>query len=205
MKIILDELFNIIKKQTGLAELPMNPGASGQAIADLESTIQMKLPEDYKDCLKYFNGQTDYYTLLFPPGQLVFLRTEQISEEYHMMLENIDLTFYNEFEDQDRIRSISYHEKRIPIAYYESGFQYIFLDLVPGPKGIPGQLIFNINEAEFVVIASSVQELFSFYLESLKNEAFIIKKQPPEMGEGYWFVDVNNNHVEIEQFLEVKE
>ena len=192
METLLQKLFSILSKQTRLNPLPFNDGCSLSQIIQTEQLLSLKFPEDYKAFLRYCNGQSDPFTLTFPPDQIVFPSLEDVVHLWTELNRNPDDQFFDHFEADGKIRSVLQHPRRIPIAYNEAGGAYVFLDYIPGPHGKEKQLIFNINEVDSVVIEDSFYNLIQNYIQLLEAGKIVVKKQPSEYGKGYWFVSAQD-------------
>jgi cell wall assembly regulator SMI1 len=203
MEELINKLFALISKATGLNQLPFNKGCSTAELKQLEDSLKVSLPDDYKTFLNYCNGQSDS-SLTFPPDQLVFLSAEDIVRLWNDLNEYQNDQFFDQFEFDQRIRAVLYHPRRILIAYNESGGAHLFLDYIPGPNGKSGQLIFNINEVDCVVIADSLYVLFETYVQLLESGQMVVKKQSPDYGEGYWFVSNSDEYIDWEVFQRLK-
>jgi cell wall assembly regulator SMI1 len=193
---LMNTLFSVLSRQTALDPLPFNPRCAESAIDRAQQSLDIKLPEDYKTFLRLHNGQSDPHSLNFPPDQIVFLSIEEVVALWNEVAPYRDDQFYEKFEADDQIRSVLYHPRRIPIAHNESGGAYLFLDYIPGPRGKQGQLIFNVNEVDFGMIAESFSELIKTYLILLETGRAAIKKRPPEHGEGYWFESSEREYID---------
>ncbi len=203
METRINKLFHMISRQTNLDPLPFNKGCSPSEIKQLEYSLNVTLPDDYKTFLERCNGQPGS-ALTFPPDQVVFLSTEDIVRLWNELNRHQDDQFFDQFEFDQKIRSVLYHPRRIPIAYNESGGAYLFLDYIPGPNGKSGQLIFNINEIDSAVIADSLYDLVGTYVQLLEVGKMVVKRQPPDSGQGYWFVSDNDEYINWEVFQKLK-
>jgi cell wall assembly regulator SMI1 len=203
MQDALSRLFQAIETQTGMAELPFAGGADSAEIEKATDETGLQLPKDYKEFLRRHDGQLEDAELYFPPGQLKFLSIVGAMGLWRELKEYEDDEFFDEMEDEGRVRAVTHHSKRFPIAYYESGTQYLFLDYIPGDRGHKGQLIFNPAEASFYVLADSFSVLISDYLKLLEAGTARVVKQPPEYGEGYWFATADGEPLTFERYSEL--
>ncbi len=96
MKTLLQKLFAIIQTQTGLDAPPFNEGCSVSQIEQAEKTLNVKLPKDYRAFLRYSDGQSDFYTLKFPPDQIVFLPVEGVVDLWKELNQYPDDQFFDE-------------------------------------------------------------------------------------------------------------
>ena len=202
---LLQKLFSILANQTHLNSLPFNNGCSESQIIQTEHLLNVKLPNDYKAFLHYCNGQSDSFTLTFPPDQLVFLPLEAVVHLWNELNRSQDDQFFDQFEANGKIRNVLQHLRRIPIATNEAGGAYLFLDYIPGPNGKEGQLVFNVSEVDCVVIEDSVFNLIQTYVRLLETGKVVVRKQPPEYGQGYWFVSPQDRLLNWEAYRSLKE
>jgi cell wall assembly regulator SMI1 len=135
----------------------------------MESTLGVHLPGDYKALLRRANGQRNWSTISFPPDRLAFLGADDVLALWAEMNEYVDNEYFDEFWFDDKIRAILHHPRRIPIAYYEAGQAFLWLDMVPGPNGHEGQLVFNIGESECVLLEDGVGVLLQRYADLLQS------------------------------------
>ena len=188
MEQLVQKLFSILAGQTHLNPLPFNEGCSENQIIQAEHTLNLRLPNDYKAFLRYCNGQSDSFTLTFPPDQLVFLPLEAVIDLWNELNQHPDDQYFDQFEADGKVRSVLQHPRRIPIAHNEAGGAYLFIDYIPGPNGKEGQLVFNTNEVDCVVIEENVRDLIHTYVRLLESGKMMVTRQPSEYGQGYWFV-----------------
>lgn len=160
--------FNLDFKNLGIKS-----GASNEQIDSLEIQIKQRLPESYKYFLGKINGQKND-NFYFLPDQSLLLSIEEIIIEYKAQSEYFEdsLEFYNDFQCADKVRCTVFSETRIPIAGRDG--YYLFLDFDPGPKGAIGQIIYLINECDFVVLAQSFHEFIENYNRLISNNDFKI-------------------------------
>jgi cell wall assembly regulator SMI1 len=158
-----------------LSELGFSEGASGEQIGEVEKLINRPLPDEFKSFLKKINGQHSD-SFYFLPDQALLFSCEEIISEYTGQIEYFEDTieFYNEYQYNDKIRCTVWAEYRIPIAGRDG--YYLFLDFDPGPKGTKGQVIFLINESDFVVLAPSFEDFLDIYNEHMKTKTLQIRK-----------------------------
>lgn len=204
METLLKKLFSILLEQTELEQLPFNDGCSLSEITMTERIVNLELPQDYKTFLGYCNGQSDPFTLTFPPDQLVFLSFEDVVNLWTELNQESDHQFFDQFEADGKIRSVLQHPRRIPIAYNELGGAYLFLDYIPGPNGKDGQLIFNVNEVDSEVIEDNFYNLIESYVQLLISGNMVVRRQPPEFGQGYWFVSSQSELIDWAVYQKLK-
>jgi cell wall assembly regulator SMI1 len=174
-----------------LSELGFRPGANIKEIEEAEILLDFKLPDDYREFLQLCNGQEFHrYNCFFHllPTDLRFLGTNEIVElwteqQKYVTDENIEEA-WDWLQQNDTIRSVIFHQKRIPIADNE-GVASLWLDYIPGPKGISGQLITNYTECDFVVLANTFTQLLQNYAQLI--EKGILKYMSKQAGNGEGF------------------
>lgn len=202
---LVQKLLSILASQTHLNPLPFNEGCSEVQIVQAEHGLNLTLPNDYKEFLRCYNGQSDSFTLTFPPDQLVLLPLESVVRLWNELNQHLDDQFFDHFEADGMVRNVLQHPRRIPIAYNESGGAYLFLDYIPGPNGKEGQLLFNINEVDCVVIEENVRDLIQTYVRLLESEKVIVRRRPSEYGEGYWFVSARGESINWDTYKSLVE
>lgn len=152
-----------------LSELGFSPGASNEEIKAIETVTGQVIPDELKLFLSYINGQNtvDFY---FLPDQVRLFSCQEIIDEWNEEQVYAPDTeeFYNQFHYEDKIRNTIYHSTRVPFASQE-GFGIVCIDNDPGPRGKAGQIIYLINECDFIVLADSFKEFISFYIECMRK------------------------------------
>jgi cell wall assembly regulator SMI1 len=158
-----------------LSDLGFLEGASDEQIDEVEKLIKQTLPDDFKLFLKNINGQLSD-KLYFLPDQALLFSCEEIITEYNGQSEYFEdtLEFYNKYQYKDKIRCTVWSESRVPIAGRDG--YYLFLDFDPGPNGRIGQVIFLINECDFVVIAPGFKDFLNTYNELMKSKTLQIRR-----------------------------
>jgi ankyrin repeat protein/cell wall assembly regulator SMI1 len=183
------------------------PNAPEQDIIEAEKKMAVTFPQDFRESLSIHDGQ-EHTEASWIPGvtqEMRLLPLEEILELWqdfpHPMEDDQEL--FDEASDDGKTRLIPFHPKRIPIAYDETADAYILLDFIPGPAGIEGQLIYNSEDADFVVLANNFRmflELTEQYYK--KHKAHVAawlkavstgdrKKIEKYMNDG---IDINSEH-----------
>lgn len=159
----------------------LNPGATDSEIKDLEASLELSLPSEFKDWYKIANGQpeaSDPLVIYYDMGEVYaffrLLTLDEIERERTFMLKMLadphsgwdDTSFIINCEPR---RSLWWHEGWIPVASDLAG-QYIVMDLAPTSLGIHGQIIaYNHEEGPQDVIADSLLNwLQNFSVEMLQ-------------------------------------
>ncbi len=152
-----------------LDELGFSTGASETEIETIETETGQTLPDELKQFLSTINGQNneDFY---FLPDQVRLFSCEEIIDEWKQEQEYADdsTEFYDQYQNDDKIRCTIYHKSRVPFAGQE-GFGIVCIDNDPGPKGKKGQIIYLIDECDFIVLADSFNELINLYIDRMQK------------------------------------
>jgi cell wall assembly regulator SMI1 len=205
MQSLILKLFSILEGQTGLNPLPFRAGCSDVEIVAAERLFGVKLPDDYKAFLRHCDGQSDAYSLTFPPDQLVFLSLEEATSLWKDLNTDADDEFFDVFDASGLTRNVLQHPGRIPIAHNERGWAFLLLDYVPGPNGREQQLVFNINEVDNVVVENDFASLIRSYVRLLDEGKIVVKKRPPGFGDGYWFVSSNDESIDWTTYKSIRD
>lgn len=80
--------------------------------------------------------------------------------------------YADDYQDEDRIRNVIFHPRRIPIANNLDEESGLWLDFTPGPAGVAGQVIMDITECEFIVLAPTFHAFLARYLELLETGVY---------------------------------
>jgi cell wall assembly regulator SMI1 len=166
---------NIESFGNSLSDLGFQQGAKSDQINEVERVIKRKLPLAFQMFLKRINGQySDKFYFL--PDEALLFSCEEIIAEYNLQMEYFEDTieFYNVYQFNDKIRRTVWSESRIPIAGRDG--YYLFLDFDPGPNGSVGQIIFLINECDFVVLATDFSNFIDLYNELIITRTLQIRK-----------------------------
>lgn len=135
-------------------------GASEAAIAEVERALGVELPADYRAWLQLHDGEDDAKGRIewLPAwGRMlpIAVTLERWRDDQEWAQTDDDETF-GFFQDDDRIRGVVKHAKRIVIAGNRWGDgDNTYLDLIPGPAGIVGQVIVATSECDFEVVGTS--------------------------------------------------
>ncbi len=122
----------------GLASL--NPPATDEQIARLETALGCKLPDDYVSCLKIHNGQDTNVGGLFDGSE--FLSTDEILAQWTVWKDLLDGGEFAGINSNPAsgVRNDWWHAGWIPFTH-NGGGDHLCLDLAPAPAGNVGQVI----------------------------------------------------------------
>lgn len=158
----------------------LNPGATEQDFIELESVVNSKLPEDFKDFLSIHNGQSWTHLNLFNSDRL--LSIEDIIDEWKNwsnVLPELDAQCREQYGvpasslPEEGIKNDWWNHAWIPITSNGSGDSYC-IDLDPTAKGQKGQIIrmwHDVPERE--LIAPSFSQWISEYVNDLENNLYV--------------------------------
>jgi len=135
------------------------------------------------------------------PEQVKLLSCKEIIRLWNYQQEYASDDYYDEFHDKNRVRGMIEHKTRIPIAEQEDG-GFISIDNDPGPKGTKGQIIFLVDECEFIVLADSFKEFISSYIKGMKNNTIIFYKEEEDYCNKYRLGPANKE-CDGEEFVKI--
>lgn len=164
------------KQGITVADLGFQPGAKEAEIGHTEYKIGLPFPADFREFLTLCNGQ-DVTKLKWLPDYMTLLSVKEIEKMWEDELSGLQQNcssaeqekYYNFIATDGKIRGTIFHARRIPIATYEGAVCTLYLDFIPGPKGTPGQLIYNMTECDFIVLTNDIQNLLALYVTLLET------------------------------------
>lgn len=148
------------------------PPATAAAIAASEQALGQEFSPTFRESLLIHDGQRDDTAWLWDQMRLLPLRL--IEDEWNAERESEREFVPNEFGEStgpaDSIRDFPTvtHAGRLPIACQE-GASYLYLDFVPGPAGVPGQVIRTRDECSFLLAGRDFAECLSDYVDLLER------------------------------------
>lgn len=179
METTLNAFTKLIEGQgLSLEKLGFRPGASAGDLARVESVIGQPLPTGLRELLSYTDGQEEG-RFHFLPGCACakLLSCEEIAHtwklEQQMSLDSDDDPFYDLYQDGDRIRGSLHATARLIFAELP-GIVVVAIDGDPGPKGKRGQVITDVSECDFVVLADSLEAYFSKIVRLMADGVLVI-------------------------------
>ncbi len=177
----IDHFINTLQKISGksLADLGIYSGLNYSKLTKLNDYFPEEVCDQLIPLLSRINGQ-EKEVFNFLPDAITLHSMDEIIEEYKAHQEiyarpEEDEEFYDEYVDEDRVRSIIFHSSRIPIAW-EDGQGFMFIDLDPGPKGKVGQIVVNFDECDFTVLADNVEHLFLQLHKRIESKQLVFAK-----------------------------
>lgn len=166
---------------------PGNPPATEKQIQDFESAIGVQLPADVRQSYRLYNGQCS------GPGIIYSLAVEPLHDSLHQWKNWVKGWGQNEKDGSAHhfnescqsfpdgfVQPVYFDPKWIPLTYDGSG-NHIAVDLNPGPKGVPGQIIkFGPDDHDHTVLALSWGQLLTDIADELEAGNFRIDIEDEE-------------------------
>ncbi len=170
---------NLIERQSlTLEQLGFLPGASVAELDEFEAVIGRPLPAGLRYFLSQTNGQTENGMLCLPGCACARLLScaEMIQTwrfEYKEAAKEGAMEFAHRYQDEDRVRSVLHSPDRIILAH-EVGIVVFALDYLPGPAGKEGQVITDVSECEYMVLAPSFESYFDKVVRLMHHQTLTI-------------------------------
>lgn len=158
----------------------LRPGATEAEITAVEAALGLPFPADFRASLRIHDGEDwqqgirwlDNAMLLLPVAKILTRWQEQ--QTYYARWGEDE--YVDDYQDQRRIRNVVYHPRRIAIAESDADI-WLWLDFTPGPDGIAGQVIMDITECEFIVLALTFRAFLTRYLELLETGVYFYEAE----------------------------
>jgi hypothetical protein len=140
----------------------------------IEDRLGLRLPDDYRAWLALHDGEDD------APGRVEYLPgggfllpanvTLQRWVDNQEWFQGDDDVGPAPFQDDDRIRNVVAHARRVMIASNRYGDgDNTFLDFCPGPAGTAGQVIVATSECDFEVVGASFEDFLRRLATALED------------------------------------
>ena len=169
----------------------LNPGASEDEIAALESELGRAIPRDFRDSLKLHNGESDGWPCKAFADYGAYLGTDRILEIWKQRLEIAQDLSDEDMPDPDElirdgiiqvegpVRPEMYLAEWIPIMEC-NGDVFWALDMNPAEDGEPGQVIeVDWEGCSWKVVSDSFESFMRDYIVRLESGTYrIIEGQP---------------------------
>ncbi|BBH69367.1 hypothetical protein ACTI_60520 [Actinoplanes sp. OR16] len=196
----IGRLSEILQQSPFGADPFTRPGCSPEAIAELESTVGIELPADYRNLLRTIDGQDPNIDLGLPPERSRLLSAREVGLRWRELLEYHDQEDPAEALQANGVREIPFHPRRIPIMEDRSAGVFLFLDFLPGEGGRDGQIITNATESDMLLVVENVTELIDSYIRILTEGEARVEVAPDDYGGGFW-VTSHGQLVDVDRFL----
>lgn len=146
----------------------LNEDISEDKIDEIETLIDLVLPEDFKNLYSRYNGEINEKGIGNLRGHS-FMSLNEIIEELRLYIEHADTEEGISSFPKKSIKEKYYHTKWIPI-FSDYGGNFIGMDLDPGEEGKVGQMIiFGRDEDPNFVIADSLSDFFDLNLALMEK------------------------------------
>ena len=133
-----------------------------------------RLPSDYRAWLAIADGQETEALSILPTGGW-FVSIDRMLERWTHERNFVHETDATETQDDDRVRWLVFHPKRIPIGgWYDLEGDTTVMDLIPGPAGTKGQLMDYVSECDFEVIATSFDAYLDRIAELVETKLLVV-------------------------------
>lgn len=161
----------------------LRPGATEAEIAAAEAALGLPLPADLRASLRIHDGedwQQWRQCIRWMIHDTFLLSLNEILKHW-----NLQQTCYaqwgeeyaDDYQDEGRIRNVIFHPRRIPIAMNLGEESGLWLDFTPGPAGVAGQVIMDITECDFIVLAPTFHAFLTRYLELLETDVYFYEPE----------------------------
>ena len=170
----------------------LSPGASDDAIAELQTAIGQELPASFLQSLKAHDGESDGWPSKVFADMGAYLGSSRIVETWQMRLQ-IAGELGDDVSDEDRaelirdgiifvngpVRPDDFNAGWIPIMDC-NGDVFWALDFAPAEGGVPGQLIqVDLEGCDWKVIANTFEEFFVAYVAAVEAGEFPVHEGLP--------------------------
>ncbi|MGQ7889177.1 SMI1/KNR4 family protein [Paenibacillus sp. WC2504] len=169
MKLLWERLENWLKDHAPEILDDLNPGASESEILALETNLGFKLPDDLKESLSIYNGQSGKSKWLVAGWEL--LSTKRILEEWEVWKDLYDSESFIDYdvEPQGGIANVWWQPAWIPLTYNGCGDHHC-LDLAPANRGKNGQIISMWHDSdERKVLAEGFKQWFGYLVQTFES------------------------------------
>ena len=134
---ILLEKFEQHLKPIAQAKDELHPPATEDEINAAEKELGIKFPDDMRTLYKWHNGQVGIYFLF---DEFRIHKLEQVVEFYNDGMKYCEPDYFETEDELGVFKDCIANAKWIPIGD-NGGNTILFLDMDPGAKGTPGQLL----------------------------------------------------------------
>lgn len=186
-----------------IQQMGFRPGIPGEFIKAAERKLKTRFPDDYRQFLRLCNGHDSNILNWLPDGMMLLELDDvvKIWESDMFFFDEDDMEkFFHKYSTNGKTRMIVYHPQRIPIIELE-GEAAIYIDQVPGPTGIEGQVILSIDELEFMVIAESFKGFLARYVTLLEQGKLIFQRMEEDNREFFAIKTANGEYLSTSVFI----
>lgn len=158
--------------------LGFEPGVDDAALDAAEKRLGFALPAEVRDAFTARNGQSiDHFE--GPDGPRIlftcmrFHSLDDMLQDWEANKGAHSDEGYDYLSAKDTIRGALFHPKRLAFASQE-GSTWLYIDLVPGPKGTEGQILFNTTEVDMALMGTSVGDFLARYADALDAGTIVL-------------------------------
>jgi cell wall assembly regulator SMI1 len=152
----------------------VNPPAGSDAIDALERRVGAALPSSFKEYLATMDGQNDRGNLSWIAEFNRLLPVAEIMQLMMVMEELFGDEGPIEHIKENKIQPVLWDRQWVPFSEFE-GTPRLILDLHPGRRGLPGQIVLSFPgvdlEDDATVIAPSFAAFSADLLQTLKSRS----------------------------------
>ena len=170
----------------------LNPGASDEALGELQTALGRELPESFLQCLRVHNGESDGWPFKVFADMGAYLPCSQIVENWQMRVQ-IAGQVDDDFSDEERAEQIRdgiiFIDGPVRPSVFNAGWVPIMdcngdvfwaLDFAPAEGGVPGQVIqVDLEGCDWKVIATSFEEFFAAYVAAIEADEYPVREGLP--------------------------
>lgn len=186
MNEILQNFFDAIAHKKPSYTKSLNKPCKEPLFLQIEELMGETLPESFKAFYRITDGEKPLYKkgISMALGRR-FLSLEEIMVEYTdalKMFSNQEDYVLNDFSTSfngDKVQSVSFHRKWLPIITDDCGGNYFSLDFAPEEKGFKGQVILNSTSGDDAIwydFASSFDEFLMLMTNLLNSNQMYFDK-----------------------------
>ena len=157
----------------------LNGPADNSAIVELEDTLNVILPEDFKESLKVHNGECEDEGWIFSNWSLLSVANIRIVyEREKSKVQNVNI------ESDEFTLPVLWDEKWVPFAYDGSG-GYLIIDLSDYEGSTLGQVVMTTHDGPNRKVADNFKIFIEKYYNALIEGVFEIDEGELEVKTGF--------------------
>ena len=178
----INKLIDSFKKKLPDFDNFMNIGATNEEINHLENTVKQKLPNEYIELLKRYNGEKDILCCM----AFGFLSIQEVLIQWNLF-DNQDHKKPEKLFQENKIKESLFSNKRIPFAHDGSG-NYLCIDYFPNFDGKIAQILYlPLGEPEPIsVIADDFNGFITFLSNAIENNKLVLVDEREDWDEEDW-------------------
>ena len=157
--------------ETGLRDL--NPAITDEELEELQSTLNVQLPDDFIGFLKVHNGQSGNTGGIIDATEL--LSSKRILDEWGCWKGLLDGGEFEDYEEErnNGVKADWWNAKWIPFTYNGAG-DHLCLDLDPSDRGNKGQVITMWHDdGEREIKGTNFKAWFASYVDDVIDGKYV--------------------------------